>query len=59
MNNKKYIFRSLLCVAAAASLVACDNDDLYLGAADTDVLGGADGNVIYVTDALGNSDDAS
>lgn len=34
MNNKKYIFRSLLCVAAAASLVACDNDDLYLGAAD-------------------------
>lgn len=59
MNNKKYILRSLLCVATAVSMAACDNDDLYLGAADTDVLGGADGNAVYVTDALGNSDDAS
>lgn len=59
MNNKKYIFGSLLCLAAMATLSACDNDDLYLGAADTDVLGGTDGNVVYVTDALGNSEDAS
>lgn len=56
MNNKRNILRSLLCMAAAASMAACDNDDLYLGSADTDVLGGADGNVVYVTDAIGNSD---
>lgn len=56
MNNKKYIFRSLLSMAAAVSLVACDNDELLLGSADTDVLTGADGNVVYITDGKGASE---
>ncbi len=37
-------------------MTACDNDDLYLGGADTSVLGSADGNVIYITDGKGSSD---
>lgn len=56
MKNQKYILRPLLCLAAAAGMAACDNDDLYLGSADTSSLGSADGNVIYVTDSNGSSE---
>jgi len=56
MKKHKMIFRTLLMVAVTATMTACDNDDLYLGAADTEVLGGGTGNVVYVTDAQGNSE---
>ena len=56
MKNNRNIFRSIIGLAAAASLVACDNDDLYLGSADTDILGSAAGNVVYITDGNGHGD---
>ncbi len=56
MKKYRYIFRSLMCFAVAAGMTACDNDDLQLGSADTGVLGGSDGNVIYLTDGKGSTD---
>lgn len=56
MKNKSFIFSSLLCAAAAVAMTACDNDDLYIGGADTGILGGGDGNVVYITDGKGHSD---
>jgi len=56
MKNRNVFFSSLLCLAAAIGMSACDNDDLYIGSADTGSLGSADGNVVYITDGKGKSD---
>ncbi len=37
-------------------LSSCDNDDLHIGGIDSDGLLGSDGNVVYITDALGSSE---
>ena len=39
------------------TLTSCDNDDIILGGADTGVLESPEGNVVYVTDDAGKSDD--
>ncbi len=56
MKHIKFLLPSFVCIAAAVSLVSCDNDDLHIGGLDGDGLLGSDGNVVYVTDALGTAE---
>ena len=56
MKYTKFLLPSFVCMAAAVSLSSCDNDDLHIGGLDVDGLLGSDGNVVYVTDALGSSE---
>ena len=56
MKYNKIFFRTLFCLSATVALASCDNDDLIVGGADTGVIGAPDGNVVYVTDAIGQSD---
>ena len=56
MKYTKFLLPSFVCMAAAVSLSSCDNDDLHIGGLDGDGLLGSDGNVVYVTDALGSSE---
>lgn len=53
MSNK--ILKPILCLALAAGMTACDNDDIYLGGADDSILNTPDGNVVYITDDNGDS----
>lgn len=56
MKYTRILFRSLFCLSAMAVLASCDNDELIVGGADTGVISGPDGNVVYVTDAVGQSE---
>ena len=52
----KIIFKSLICVAAAAAITSCDKDDIYIGGANDSIIQSPEGNVVYLTDGNGHSD---
>lgn len=52
----KNIIKPLLCVAVAAGMAGCSENDVYIGGADTGILESPDGNVVYITDGNGRSD---
>ena len=56
MKYTKFLFHSILCLSATMALASCDNDDLIVGGADVGAITSPDGNVVYVTDALGQTD---
>ena len=56
MKYTKFLLRSIFCLTAAVAVSSCDNDDLIVGGVDTGNIMSPDGNVVYVTDALGNSE---
>lgn len=56
MKYMKFLLPSFIGMATMLCLSSCDNDDLHIGGIDSDGLLGSDGNVVYVTDALGSSE---
>lgn len=56
MKYINILAKSLFCLTAVAAMVSCDNDDLIVGGVDIDNIVSPEGNVIYVTDALDQTD---
>lgn len=50
------ILKSLIGVAAITAFASCDNDDIYIGGADDNIIQSPKGNVVYLTDGNGHSD---
>lgn len=53
--KKGILYKSCLCAALAFAAVACNDDDVTIGAVDTGVLDVPEGSVLYVTDNTGSA----
>lgn len=53
--KKGILYKSCLCAALALAAVACNDDDVTIGAVDTGVLDVPEGSVLYVTDNTGSA----